>query len=135
MPIGIQTIKKFETFCRTIVLIKRQFLAFTNQWITFFICLVFVVILEIFANSIRLIYSLNHKVCPIAWALSIFCYFLGVKVWNSLSADHLCKNILMRVNHCVNAFHSKFRYKLINLIKIGLIVAIWYCLNSFPRNS
>jgi hypothetical protein len=60
---------------------------------------------------------------------------LGIKVWESLTADGSCENVLMHVDKGVDAFLAKSVNQFEGFLEVNVVVNTFCAFNSLPHNT
>lgn len=94
---------------------------------------------EVFLN--RLALSKHLKNVSQEWtqncvlAVDIEVAVLSIKIRESLPTNMPGKHVLMHVNKCVYSVLSKLVDKLLNFVKVSIVINTWGSLDSFPHDA
>lgn len=95
-----------------------------------------VIIIDRLAESSCLINWGEHPIkTGIKAILSLVKNLLGVEVWHTFTTNFSGKDVLMGVDHSVDALRAKSVDKLCDLVEVGIVVDSWGSFNGLPHDT
>lgn len=101
--VGVEAVEEFQALGGDVVIEEGLFLALGDQWIAIGIALILVMLTEILAHSEFFEAVVDGQLGEAGIALSVLCDLFGVEVWHALTADEAGEDILVTVDHGVEA--------------------------------
>ncbi len=58
-----------------------------------------------------------------------------IEIWHAFATHFARQNVLVRINHCIDAARPQLIDKIVYLFQVSIIILSRSILNSFPHNS